>query len=194
VQHNNAVKYVFFRGIIYTLVLNFGNPNFNTIMENAKVKSPALQLDQVDLAILKHLQANARFNMKELSDELRMTKTPIYERIKRLEQDGYIHKYVALLDRKKVGLPLMVFCAVSLSVQNAAAIAAFNEQISDMEEVVECHLTGGMFDFILKIVVRDLEAYNAFTAGRLAALPNVAKIQSSFVLHETKSSTALPLG
>lgn len=163
------------------------------IMENTKGKNPVQQLDHTDLLILKHLQANARFNMKELSDELHMTKTPIYERIKRLEQDGFINRYVAILDRKKVGIPLMVFCAVSLTVQNADYIEQFNAQIAGMEEIVECHLTGGVFDFILKVVVRDLEAYNNFASGKLATIPNVGKIQSSFVLNEIKNSTALPL-
>lgn len=162
-------------------------------MEPLRGKSTATTLDIIDKEILKYLQYDAHPNMKELAEKLNMTKTPIYERIKRLEQDGYIKSYVALLDRKKVGVPLMVFCAVSLSIQNAEYIALFNEHIKGIEEIVECHLTGGVFDFILKVVVQDLESYNNFASNKLATIPNVGKIQSSFVLTEVKNSTAVPL-
>ncbi len=131
--------------------------------------------------------------MKKLSEVVSMTKTPIYKRIIALEEAGYITGYVALIDRKLVGLPLMVFCAVSLNIQNAEHITKFNEQVKGIEEIIECYLTGGVFDFILKVVVKDLEAYNNFASNKLATISNVGKIQSSFVLNEIKSSTILPL-
>jgi len=162
-------------------------------MENIIGKNPPSALDHVDRMILNHLQKNAKFDMKILSKEVNMTKTPIYKRIIALEGAGYIKGYVALVDRKLVGLPLMVFCAVSLNIQNADYIARFNAQVKQIEEITECYLTGGVFDFILKIIVKDLEAYNNFASNKLATIPNVGKIQSSFVLDEIKSSTVLPI-
>ncbi|SEI69770.1 Lrp/AsnC family transcriptional regulator [Dyadobacter koreensis] len=161
-------------------------------MEIVTGKNPSMALDKIDRQILGHLQENAKFDMQQLSALLHMTKTPIYKRIVALEQAGYISKYVALLDRKKVGFPLLVFCAVSLNIQNADYIAKFNEQVKLIDEIVECYLTGGVFDFILKVIVSDLEAYNNFASNKLATIPNVGKIQSSFVLTEVKSSTAIP--
>lgn len=162
-------------------------------MENKKGKNPPFPLDKIDKMILKHLQQNAKFDIQQLSTVLHMTKTPIYKRIVSLEEAGYITRYVALVDRKLIGLPLMVFCAVSLSIQNAAFIAEFNKQVEHIEEIVECYLTGGVFDFILKVIVSDLEAYNNFASNKLATIPNVGKIQSSFVLNEIKYSTILPI-
>jgi DNA-binding Lrp family transcriptional regulator len=161
-------------------------------MESPKGKSSEV-LDETDKRLLRHLQRNSRINAKELGDELNISKTPIYERIKKLEQNGFIKDYVALLDRHKVGVPLMVFCTVSLNIQNAEYIAMFNERIKGIEEIVECYLTGGVFDFVLKIIVKDLEAYNNLASNRIATIPNVGKIQSSFVLTDVKNSTAIPL-
>jgi DNA-binding Lrp family transcriptional regulator len=87
----------------------------------------------------------------------------------------------------------MVFCAVSLNIQNADLISKFSQQIKEIEEIIECYLTGGVFDFILKVIVKDLEAYNNFASNKLATIQNVSKIQSSFVLDEIKYSTVLPL-
>lgn len=150
-------------------------------------------LDKVDRGILRHLQANSKIDMVRLCKVLNMTKAPVYKRIARLEEAGYISHYVALLDRKKIGLPLLVFCAVSLNIQNAEYIAQFNKSVRSIEEIVECYLTGGVFDFILKVVVKDLDSYNEFASRKLATIPNVGKIQSSFVLEDIKYSTVLPI-
>jgi DNA-binding Lrp family transcriptional regulator len=162
-------------------------------MEKIKGKNPVTPLDRVDKMILQHLQKNAKFDMQILSSALNMTKTPIYKRIVSLEEAGYITGYVALVDRKLVGLPLMVFCAVSLNIQNAEFIEQFNQKVKAIDEIVECYLTGGVFDFILKVIVHDLEEYNNFASNKLATIPNVGKIQSSFVLNEIKYTTILPI-
>jgi DNA-binding Lrp family transcriptional regulator len=151
-------------------------------------------LDAIDRHILKALQRDAKLNIKELAAELNMTKTPIYERIRWLEQEGVIAGYVAVVDRKKLAPSMMVFCSVSLDVQQLDKIQEFREAISEIPEVVECYLTGGVFDFLLKVVVRDLEAYHAFSSGKLATLPHVSQIKSSFVLDEIKHSTVMPVG
>ena len=116
-------------------------------------------LDQIDIKILQALQNNAKVNMKELSAELNISKTPVYERVKRLEEEGYIRNYVALVDNKKVGLPLVVFCNVSLAVHNDEHIQRFKAEIQEIDEVMECYSIGGIYDFFLKVVVKDLAAY-----------------------------------
>ena len=150
-------------------------------------------IDETDRKIIELLQHDAKQNVKELAEQLHITKTPIYERIKRLEREGIISNYVALVDKEKISPYIIVFCAVSLDVQKADFIAEFNRQVLEIPQVVECYLTGGVFDFILKVIVKDLNAYNEFATGKLATLPNVSQIQSSFVLTEVKHTTAFPL-
>ena len=155
--------------------------------------STAIVLDDIDRQILRLLQTDAKMNIKEISSEIGITKTPIYERIKRLERQGVISGYVALINSKKFTSSLMVFCEVTLGVQKADYIEGFAAAINKMPEVVECYLAGGGFDFLLKVIVSDLDAYHAFASHRLAALPNISTIKSSFVLSEYKHSTVFPL-
>lgn len=149
------------------------------------------QLDKTDARILQTLQNNAKVNMKELAAELNMTKTPIYERVKRLEDEGYIKSYVALVDNKKVGLPLTVYCNVSLAVHNDEHICRFKEEIQEIDEIVECYSIGGIYDFLLKVVVKDLEMYDRFVFEKLTKVHGIVKMQSSFVLNEIKHTTVL---
>lgn len=149
------------------------------------------QLDRTDIMILQALQNNAKVNMKELAAELNMTKTPIYERVKRLEDEGFIKNYVALVDNKKVGLPLIVFCNVSLAVHNDEYICRFREEVQQIEEIVECYSIGGVYDFFLKVIVRDLEMYDRFVFEKLTKVHGIVKMQSSFVLSEIKHTTVL---
>jgi DNA-binding Lrp family transcriptional regulator len=151
-------------------------------------------MDSIDHQILELLQRDAKLNIKEIASELKMTKTPIYERIKRLERDGIIEKYVAIVNRKKLPSSMIVFCSVRLMEQRLEEIEKFKKAISDIPEVLECYLMGGASDFLLKVLVKDLEAYHQFSSGKLAALPNVSQIKSFFVLDEVKRSTVLPVG
>jgi len=150
-------------------------------------------MDKIDRQIIELLQCNAHMNIKEMAAELKMTKTPIYERIKRLEREGVIEKYVAVVNRKKLPSSMIVFCSVRLVEQRLEEIEKFKAAISEIPEVLECYLMGGSSDFLLKVVVRDLEAYHRFSSGKLAALPNVSQIKSFFVLDEVKRSTVLPV-
>jgi Lrp/AsnC family transcriptional regulator len=152
-----------------------------------------IELDAIDKAILKSLQENAKINIKELADILNMTKTPIYERIKRLEKSGIIKSYVAILDRSLLEHSMVVFCSVSLESQKLENIQEFSQSIEKIPEVLECYLMGGANDFLLKVVVKDLQAYHRFSSGILATLPNVSQIKSMFVLNETKHSTVFPI-
>ncbi len=150
-------------------------------------------MDKVDKEILTILQRNAKLNIKEIAAELNMTKTPIYERIKRLEREGVIENYVAVVNRKKLPSSMIVFCSVRLEQQKLEGIEQFEKAISEIPEVLECYLMGGASDFLLKVLVKNLEAYHRFSSGKLAALPNVSQIKSFFVLDEVKRSMVLPV-
>ena len=152
-----------------------------------------IKIDAIDKRILELLQDDAKISVKELAEILNMTKTPIYERIKRFEREGIIEKYVAILNRKKVSPSIVVFCSVSLETQKLEEIKLFSEEIADIPEVMQCYLMGGANDFLLKVVVKDLDAYHQFSSGKLAALPNVGQIKSTFVLHEVKRTTVYPI-
>ena len=149
-------------------------------------------LDTADRAILNLLQHDAFLTTKEIAGRLNLSTTPVFERVKRLEREGYIAGYAALLDRRKVGLPMLVFCDVSLKEHNRDYLLRFEEEVAALQEVLECHHTAGAFDYLLKVVVRDMEAYQQFVKEKLAALENIGRVQSHFVMTEVKNSTVLP--
>ena len=136
-------------------------------------------LDETDIEILHSLQKDAKINAKELSEKLHISKTPIYERIKRL------------VDNKKIGLPLIIFCNVSLAVHDDEHIERFKEEIRNIDEIMECYSTGGIYDFFVKVVLKDLDAYNQFVFEKLTKVHGIVKMQSSFVLNEIKNTTVL---
>lgn len=152
-----------------------------------------MKLDAIDKRILQLLQQDSKINIKEVAADLNMTKTPVYERIKRLENEGVIEKFVAVINRKKVKSSMVIFCNVSLESQKLQEIQQFSKAVKEIPEVLECYLMGGANDFLLKVVVSDLNAYHQFSSGKLAALPNVGQIKSSFVLNEVKRSTIFPV-
>ncbi len=158
-----------------------------------KEKFPIMNLDKTDKLILNQLQEDAKLNVKSIADKLSLSKTPVYDRIKKYEKEGIIEKYVAVLNTKKVTSSMVVFCSVSLENQKLEYIENFDKAIRDLPEVVECYLMGGANDFLLKVVVKDLDAYHKFSSGVLAALPNVGQIKSTFVLNEIKRSSVYPI-
>lgn len=151
------------------------------------------KLDEIDIRLLKELQKNAKANTKELCELLNLSKTPIYERMRRLENEGVITGYSAIIDNKKVGLPLVVFCNVSLAVHDDEHIERFKNDIAGINEVMECYSTGGFYDFLLKVVLKDLDEYNKFVFEKLTKVHGIVKMQSSFVLSEIKHKTALDI-
>lgn len=151
------------------------------------------ELDTIDKKILKHLQENALMTTKELAAKLNLTPTPVYERIKRMEREGYIQKYVAILDKKKMKKGLVVFCNVTLR-QHAKQIGEkFVKDIVSLTEVVECYNISGEYDFMLKVVVEDMEEYQKFIMNKLASIENIGSTHSLFVMGEIKTSTAVPI-
>lgn len=148
-------------------------------------------MDAVDLQILRLLERDAKMSIKEVAAQLNMSKTPIYERIKRLEKQNYIERYTAVLNPKKLDRGMTVFCFVSLDVQKLDEINTFREAVRKIPEVTECYLLGGSNDFLLKVLVKDLEAYHQFSSGKLAALNNISQIKSNFVLDTVKKASQL---
>lgn len=149
-------------------------------------------LDAVDRAILHQLQEDASRTTKEIAAQLDLTTTPVFERIKRLEREGYIKGYTALLDRRKIGMQLLVFCDVSLKEHNRDYLLNFEKAVVELPEVLECHHVTGEYDYMLKIAVRDMDAYQRFIKEKLAILENIGRVQSHFVMTEVKNSTVLP--
>ena len=149
-------------------------------------------LDETDLKILSLIQRDAKLNVKDIAIRLNLTKTPVYERIRRLERDGVIEKYVAIVDRKKLSPSILVFISGKLQVNQFDDTEVFYEAVRQLEEVMECYLMSGEYDFLLKVIVRDLDADHDFYAKKLARVPHVSYVNSSFVLTEVKRSTVLP--
>ncbi|MEM7106232.1 MAG: Lrp/AsnC family transcriptional regulator [Bacteroidota bacterium] len=110
-----------------------------------------------------------------------------------MESRGIISKYVALVDRHKLDPTIMVFCSVSIEQQGREAIKNFNKAVTEIPEVVECYVMGGNVDFLIKVIVKDLDSYYHLVTSKLLALDNVKEVKSSFVLEEAKYSTAIPV-
>ena len=141
-----------------------------------------ITLDNKDLAILRLLQENARITVKEISDKVHLSTTPVHERIKRLEESGVIKQYATLLDYTKVKKGLMVICYVSLKQHSKNAGDKFIKTINELEEVIECYNISGEFDFMLKVVTEDMNAYYNFHVNKLSQIENMGNVQSIFVM------------
>ena len=148
-------------------------------------------MDPVDLRILKILEKDSLSTNKEIAAELHLTTTPVHERIKRLRRDGVISKYTIELTRKALNKNLVVFCNVSLREHAAEYLNGFERDIQTLPEVVECYCISGGSDFLLKIVVSDMDSYKEFILNKLSTLPNIANAQSQFVVKEVKDSSLL---
>ncbi|EDM35427.1 transcriptional regulator, AsnC/Lrp family protein [Pedobacter sp. BAL39] len=150
-------------------------------------------LDPVDVEILKLLQKDATYTNKELAYTLNKSIATVHERIRRLKEQGYIKRVVAILDRKKINRNLIAFSQVLLKEHTATTLVEFENDVAKFPEVMECFQMTGAFDFILRIATSDMDTYHIFLRNKLATLPNISTVQSFFVLSETKSDTAYPL-
>ncbi|MEH0154235.1 Lrp/AsnC family transcriptional regulator [Limibacter armeniacum] len=151
------------------------------------------KLDQIDKKILNRLQEDSRTTTKELSSEVGISTTPVYERVKRLEKDGYIKKYVALVDKDKVERELTVFCQVSLKSHLKKNIQQFQEHMLGLPEVMECYHMAGNFDYLIKVMVRNMKEYQKFVVEKLTTTDVIDHVQSLFVMGEVKQETKFPL-
>ena len=154
-----------------------------------KEESPAL--DSIDFEILKLLQQNARATIKEIADQVHLSTTPVHERIRRLERSGVIKQYVTIVDGAKVKKGLMVICYVSLKQHSKSAGAKFIKAVLEWDEVLECLTISGQFDFMLKVVAENMDAYYDFHVNKLSAIENVVNVQSVFVMGVIKQTHQL---
>ena len=146
-----------------------------------------------DIQILRLLQQDARLTTKEIADKLGKSVTPVYERIKRLEREEVISKYVAILNKTKIDRSLIGFMQVHLKEHSRGMLIAFKEQACKFREVMECYHMSGAADYLLKIAMRDMNEYNIFLLNKLSTLPNIQTVQTFFVISEGKVETAYPL-
>lgn len=147
-----------------------------------------IALDNKDLSILRLLQDNARITVKEIAETIHLSTTPVHERIKRMEESGVIKQYATLLDYSKVKKGLMVICYVSLKQHSKNAGDKFIKTINQIDEVIECYNISGEFDFMLKVVAEDMNAYYDFHVNKLSSIENMGNVQSVFVMGVIKET------
>jgi Lrp/AsnC family transcriptional regulator, leucine-responsive regulatory protein len=154
---------------------------------------PKTELDALDRKILESLQANGRMSLAELSAKVGLSPSPCLRRIRNLERSGVIARYVAVLDQRRVGLPVSVFVSIKLERQKQESLDRFAKAVERWPEVLECYLMTGSRDYWLRVVVPDLEAYERFVKQKLTRLEGIASIESSFALEQVKYTNVLPI-
>jgi Lrp/AsnC family transcriptional regulator, leucine-responsive regulatory protein len=154
-----------------------------------------MALSSMDRKILAALQTDGRLSNVALAEQIGMSPSPCLRRVKQLEESGHINHYVAMLDRRKMGLGMMAFVEVKVpQVSDAVIIEQFKDAVRREPAIIGCYIMAGQFDFLLKIVARDIDAYSALAQNVLLRLPGVQDMRSSFVLEAIKDTTALPIG
>lgn len=152
-----------------------------------------MKLDATDKKLLELLQDNSKKTTKELSLKLNLSATAVYERIKRLEKDGVISKYVALVNRNKINRGFVVFCHIKLIQHTREYLTKFELEVKQLDEVAECFHVSGDYDYILKIFVENMEAYREFMVTKLTTLDHIGSTHSTFMISEVKNTSAIVL-
>ena len=150
-------------------------------------------MDTIDKKLLQLLQHDTKKTTKELSLKLNLSVTAVYERIKKLEREGIIAKYVVLLDKEKVGKNVVVFCHLKLIQHTKEFLTKFESEVVQLKEVLECHHVSGDYDYILKIAVKNMEEYREFLVTKLTTLEHIGSTHSTFMISEVKNTTVLEL-
>ena len=152
-----------------------------------------MDLDKIDQKLLMLLQQDSKQTTKELSNKLNLSVTAVYERIKKLEREGVIRNYVALLDRTKINKSFVVFCHIKLIQHTKEYLNTFEHEVTQLTEVLECFHVSGDYDYILKICVKDMEAYREFMVTKLTSIEHIVSTHSTFMIGEVKNTTAYKL-
>lgn len=152
-----------------------------------------MKLDKIDYQIIDMLQKDGRMTIRDMAQQLNLSTTPIFNRIKKLEQDGVIEKYIAQINPKKVDKALFAFVHLSIKEHSKEAVDAIVEQVTSFPEVMECHYVTGGADFVLKVLVKNMEEYNVFVTEKLFTVKNIGKIDSLLSLSIPKHSNVIPL-
>jgi Lrp/AsnC family transcriptional regulator len=153
-----------------------------------------MRLDAIDRRILELVQQDASLSSEAISKRVGLSPSPCWRRLQRLEREGYIRGRVALLDAEKLDLSVVVFASVKLSAHGRQALPEFEQAIATCPEVMECYTVSGSVDFLLRVVTRDIHAYERFLRDYLTQLPSVAEVHSRFAITQVKYTTELPLG
>jgi len=152
-----------------------------------------MPLDAIDKQLLAHLQQDSKQTNKQLSLKLNLSVTAVFERIKKLERNGVVRQYVALIDPEKVNLGVIVFCQVKLEKHAKGAITHFEEEVKKLSEVLECFHMSGEYDYLLKVIVKDTDHFRKFMVDKLTTLQYIGSTQSSFTISEVKNTTEIIL-
>ena len=153
---------------------------------------PDQSIDDIDRKIIVALQENGKITVNDLAEKVGLSASPCARRVRLLEQAGVIKGYAAIIDQKKVGLPISAFASIKLERQREDALERFSKAVARWPEVVDCYLMTGQRDYLLRVVVRDLESYEQFLNDKLTRLEGVSSIETSFALKQIKRSEVLP--
>ena len=151
------------------------------------------KLDDIDRKILRILQRNSDLTVKELAAKLHLSTSPTFERQKRLERDGYIERYMAVVNPHKAGNGIMVLCNIRLKKHSQELIQEFMDVVQNLEEITECYNTSGDYDFLIKVYARDMKNYQQFMLNTLGTIDCIGSLHSIFVIDETKNTHAVPI-
>lgn len=150
-------------------------------------------LDETDRKILRILQRNSDLTVKELAAKLHLSTSPTFERQKRLERDGYIERYMAVVNPHKVGNAIMVLCNIRLKQHSQELIQEFMNVVQNLEEITECYNTSGDYDFLIKVYAHDMKSYQQFMLNTLGTINCIGSLHSIFVIDETKNTHGVPI-
>ncbi len=152
------------------------------------------ELDNTDIRILELLQENSKMTAKQIGERLSLSQTPIFERIKKLEREGYIKNYMAVLNERKLGLKQTVFIGITLKGHTRSYLEKFLIKVSDFPEVLECYQVAGNYDFILKVILEDIEGYQVFVETKLSLISELNTVNSYIAIKKGKQTNRLDLG
>ncbi|PTX42471.1 AsnC family transcriptional regulator [Christiangramia gaetbulicola] len=152
-----------------------------------------MKIDEIDKRILRHLQQDSKKTNKEIANDLGLSVTAVYERIRKLEREGIISKYVALLNPEKIEKGFMVLCQIKLIQHKKDFLTKFEKEITSLPEVIECLHVSGDYDYILKVLVKDMDAYREFMVTKLTSLDHIGSTKSIFTINKVKQSTVISL-
>ncbi|WP_452229091.1 Lrp/AsnC family transcriptional regulator [Lacinutrix sp. MEBiC02404] len=152
-----------------------------------------MTFDGIDKKLIQLLQEDSKQTNKALSNKLNLSVTAVYERIKKLENQGVINKYVALVNKEKVAKSFVAFCHVKLTQHTQDYVIKFEKEVADLQEVLECYHISGDYDYLLKVLVKDMEAFREFMVNRLTKINHIGSTHSMFMINEVKHTTAITI-
>lgn len=152
-----------------------------------------MNLDSIDKKLLQFLQQDCKQTTKELSLKLNLSVTAVYERIKKLEREGVIDRYVSVINKDKVGMAFVVFCQIKLAQHSKEYLTKFEAEVTKLNEVLECFHISGEYDYLLKVLVKDMDHFRSFMVTKLTTIQHIGSTQSSFTISEVKNTTAINL-